>query len=445
MAAIATKISCGLSPKLGSGKLLAVGIINMKVPSANMYGKTMAGELEKRPPPWNYKRLGFNWIYALFDGTTKRFNENSKIVVVDGPPAIGKTEFCKGLAEEMGMMYMGPGTMDDFYINGYGYDVRKLDPKMTHLRNVSYDEKKFSQDPTGQDGGLDRMSIILYRMKFHRYVDSLAHLFNTGEGVVIDKGPHNDYVYMETAYRQGWVDKETRAYYHKMKTQTLRDLLRPNLIIYLDAPTSVVQNNIRKRAETSHPWEKNSPVWENTDYLNDWAETNKREYLKEAGYSSRVLVYDWSEGGDPEVVVEDIEQLNLDYYDKYDKQQKDWRLHNEERYAYKRHFYTNKLDVFHGMTVIHGAATKLLCGTAADSERERLYSRLPGNKFLPGYNEDFGDPNPLFKIGGWREYAFRKGRYSDYGTNQLLGDLDTFHEDRVRASKRAAGDPNWWL
>ena len=52
-------------------------------------------------------------------------------------------------------------------------------------------------------------------------------------------------------------------------------------------------------------------------------------YYQEAGHSSRVLVYDWSEGGDPEVVVEDIEQLNLDYYDKYDKQQKDWRLHNE--------------------------------------------------------------------------------------------------------------------
>lgn len=142
---------------------------------------------------------------------------------------------------------------------------------------------------------------------------------------------------MERAYRQGWVDKETRAYYHKMKTQTLRDLLRPNLIIYLDAPTSVVQNNIRM----SHPWEKNSPVWEKTDYLNDWAETNKREYLKEAGYSSRVLVYDWSEGGDPEVVVEYIEQLNLDYYNKYDKQQKDWRLHNEVYY-----FFFNNIFIF---------------------------------------------------------------------------------------------------
>ena len=42
-----------------------------------------------------------------------------------------------------------------------------------------------------------------------------------------------------------------------------------------------------------------------------------------------MLVYDWSDGGDTEVVVEDIERLNMDYFDKYDKQQKDWRMHNE--------------------------------------------------------------------------------------------------------------------
>jgi len=443
MAAIASKVSCALAPKLGgSSKLLAVGIINMKVPSANMYGKTMAGELTERPPPWDYKKRGFNWVYALFDGTTKRFNENSKIVVVDGPPAIGKTEFAKGLAEEMGMLYMPPANMDDYYINAYGYDIRNLDSQFHHIRNVSYDEKKFSKDPTGQDGGLDRMTMLLYRQKFFKYVDALAHIFNTGEGVVLEKAPFNDFVYMETAYRQGWIDKESKAYYNKMKTQTLRNLLRPNLIIYLDAPTSVVQANIRKRADTTHPWEKSSPVWENTDYLEDWSKTMKKDYLKEAGHSSRVLVYDWSEGGDPEVVVEDIEQLNLDYYDKYDKQQKDWRLHNEERYAHKRWFYTDKNEVFDGFNVVHYAAEKLVAGRPADSERERLYSQVPGNRYMPGYNEAEGDPNPLFKIGGWMETKWRKN--VDYGTDDFLGDIYSQHKARVMKSKREAGDPNWW-
>ena len=42
-------------------------------------------------------------------------------------------------------------------------------------------------------------------------------------------------------------------------------------------------------------------------------------------------MYDWSEGGDTEVVVEDIERLNMDYFDKYDKQQQDWRMLKEVR------------------------------------------------------------------------------------------------------------------
>ena len=40
-------------------------------------------------------------------------------------------------------------------------------------------------------------------------------------------------------------------------------------------------------------------------------------------------MYDWSDGGDTEVVVEDIERLNLDFFDKYDPICKDWRMHQE--------------------------------------------------------------------------------------------------------------------
>jgi hypothetical protein len=44
----------------------------------------------------------------------------------------------------------------------------------------------------------------------------------------------------------------------------------------------------------------------------------------------RVLVYDWSEPGDTEIVVEDIENLNMDNIDTYEDQQSDWRFFNEE-------------------------------------------------------------------------------------------------------------------
>jgi hypothetical protein len=42
--------------------------------------------LEPRLKPWPYETIGFNYLFHLIDGTTKRFNDNSKMVVVDGPP-----------------------------------------------------------------------------------------------------------------------------------------------------------------------------------------------------------------------------------------------------------------------------------------------------------------------------------------------------------------------
>lgn len=442
MAAIATKLSRTMLPSPApTGKLLAVALINLKVPSASIYGKTMAGELEKPPPAWNYKRWGYNYWYSLLDGTTKRFTDNTRVVVVDGPPAIGKTEFAKGLAEELGMLYVAPACMDDIYITPYGFDLRELDCKMKFVRNKSFCEKKFAQDPTGQEGGLDRMQLLQYRNKFVKYVDALAHLFNTGQGIVMEKSPFNDYVYTEALVRQGWIDPTTKSYYHKIRAATITEILRPNLIIYLDAPTSVVQANIRKRAETTHPWEKGSPVYENTDYLNTWSDLNKKDYLKEASLSSQVLVYDWSEGGDAEIVVEDIEALNIDYHDKYDKQQMDWRMHLEENYSQKRAYYTQRREVLAYFSMPYFEAEKVWLTAEENDEWSRLYSRVPGNRFLPGYNEDMGDPNPLWKFGGQKAGALK---VPDYTTDSFIDDMDSNHEDRVRASKRAAGDPKWW-
>ena len=89
-------------------------------------------------------------------------------------------------------------------------------------------------------------------------------------------------------------------------------ILRPNLIIHLDAPTDVIQSKIRERSKTTHPWEANSPVWENTDYVEHlYGQLMKMQYLKTASESSEVLSYDWSEGGDVEVVVEVIISLNF--------------------------------------------------------------------------------------------------------------------------------------
>lgn len=66
--------------------------------------------------------------------------------MVEGPIAAGKTEFAKKLADELDMYYLPQVTMDDVYINDYGYDMRELDSKLPPGAR-SFDEKKFLSDP----------------------------------------------------------------------------------------------------------------------------------------------------------------------------------------------------------------------------------------------------------------------------------------------------------
>merc|ERR1712098_205865 len=191
-----------------------------------------------------------------------------------------------------------------------------------------------------------------------------------------------------------------KSYYYKMRGMTIDQLLRPNLIIYLDAPVDVVQANIRERSKSSHPWEANSPVWENSDYLEHlYGTLLRKQYLKTASESSMVLSYDWSEGGDVEVVIEDIERLNMDYHDKYDKQQKDWRLLTEDGFASKRQAYTNKNKLINQFRDPFWSADKLILTSTEGTELERLKLKLPGNFYMPGFNTKLGDPEPFWQWG----------------------------------------------
>jgi len=425
----------------GKGKLLAVAAVNNKVPSANIFSKT-SGNLEPRMKPWNYKKYGFNTFWGLFDGTTKRFNDNSKLVVVEGPPALGKTEFAKAVADELGMKFVPGFTMDDFYINSYGYDLRELDYKVQHERVKSYDEKKFSQEPTGQNGGLDRMLYNLHMQRYMQYIDHLEHIFNTGQGVVTERSPHSDWIYIDAAYNQGWIDKTTKNHYHKMRSMTIDQLLRPNLIIHLDAPVDVVQSKIRERSKTTHPWEANSPVWENTDYLHELYNVMlKKQYLSVAAESSMVLSYNWSDGGDTEAVIEDIERLNMDYHDKYDKQQQDWRLMNEDGFAMKRWLYTDKNYLMCQFRDPFWTADKLILTSVEASEQDLLRVQLPGNFYFSGFNTVLGDPEPFWNVFDNRPNNYKEVKYFVENDNN---NLDTEHDDRRKTSRKAAGDPDWW-
>lgn len=424
----------------GQARLLAVQVVNNKVPSANIYSKT-SGQMEERLKPWDYKRWGYGYALQITEGTTKRFNDNTKVIVVEGPPGLEKSKFAKELAEEFDMLYVPGASMDDLYINKYGYDLRELDWQFQHPKNKSFDEKKFAKDPLGQDGGLDRMVSELQAIRGYKYNDLLAHVFNTGQGIVTEKSPFSEAVFIEGAYKMGWIHKTTRIRYYQIQQMVLQHLLRPNIIIHLDAPTDVVQAKLRARSQTTHPWEKDSPVFENSSYLNMvYQDMLKNDYMPKASVYSKVLTYDWSEGGDTEVVVEDVERLQLEYFDKYDKQQSDWRMHKEETYSMMRGCYTKRGWIDHSLHRYSYLDADIVEKSATEIEEwTTIAHKLPGNRYSVGWNADLGDSQPLFQFGEpepSNPYYSLDGRALQ---NQVMQNYFAKREE-----KRLAGEANWW-
>ena len=66
-----------------------------------------------------------------------RFDENSKLIVVEGAHAIGKSKFAQELAEDLDMKYFPMPRVTDLFTDGYGVDLRKYNDLMLPINKVT--------------------------------------------------------------------------------------------------------------------------------------------------------------------------------------------------------------------------------------------------------------------------------------------------------------------
>lgn len=288
----------------------------------NISGRTMrGGPREPKVAPYPYKTKKYSYVNSLFDKTSKRFDENSKVIAVEGPIASGKTKFAKELATELDMEYFPAVDLDQIYINPYGFDMRKLDPELPPSCR-SYDVCNFWKEPCHDLTAL--FQIRMYMLRYSQYVDALQHILSTGQGVVLERTPYSDFVFMEAMYRQGYISRGARSVYNDLRQNTIHELLKPHLVIYLDVPVAGTQKNIQAR---KIPGECDSKVFTEA-YLRDLETLYKQQYLKDISVHAELLIYDWSSGGETEVVVEDIERIDFEQHesDPHNKKLIDWRF-----------------------------------------------------------------------------------------------------------------------
>ncbi|GFY34140.1 NADH dehydrogenase 1 alpha subcomplex subunit 10, mitochondrial [Trichonephila clavipes] len=316
------------------------------IQTANITSKEWRDPNVQKPAPFPYKTKKFNFIRSYYESTLKRFDENTKVIVVDGNISSGKGAFAKELAEAFDMHFVPEPSYDKVYITSYGYNLKEIDSIVPPSYKIC-DIETFYKNPHHQN--VAKMQFDMYMLRLEAYIDALAHLLNTGQGVVMERSAFGDFVFLEAMFKAGYLSKQVKDLYYDICKITLDEILKPHLIIYLDVSPEVILERIKAR---NNPAEVNSPVLTKS-YLESIEYFYKQKYLKEFQKHSEILIYDWSNYGDVEVVVEDIERIDFDKYSKYDTQMKDWRKEDDWEWAHFRRRYSNRKDLLLGYSLIH--------------------------------------------------------------------------------------------
>lgn len=338
----------------------------------------------ERPKPFPYERKRF-WPWNLLESTSHRFYENSKIIIVEGTIASGKTKLAKALAEEFDMLYLPEANMDMLFISAGGFDLRTLNPYLPKTVQ-HYDIPDFYRNPYNTRSFM--LQLHMYFLRYHLYLDALAHVLSTGQGVVLDRSPYSDGAFVESIHRFGYFTDNFKNLYHHIIKASIYELLRPHLIIYLEAPAHVVRKKILER---NRPFEVNSEVL--SEPFLECFEEHYRKIINDLSDHSELLVYDWSKAGDYEIIVEDIEAIDFDNYERFAKKMSDWYFYEETEWNEVRRKYANDHDILlrNITNVLHLDVPEVFTEALDQLEYEAVLEEMMPVKYAEGYNADLGD------------------------------------------------------
>ncbi|NXT82381.1 NDUAA dehydrogenase, partial [Zapornia atra] len=180
---------------------------------------------------------------------------------------------------------------DIHYIDRITGDGTLLPEKFQGFCNL----ERFYSDPKCPDGHSYRLQAWLFGNRVLQYADALEHLLSTGQGVVLERSPYSDFVFLEAMLKEGYVHKRCLDHYKEIKEISVSEFLPPHLTIYIDVPVSEVQKRIQEKGK---PYEKKvSP-----QYLQGIEDAYKKNFLPEIRETSEVLQYTATE-------VEDVEKV----------------------------------------------------------------------------------------------------------------------------------------
>ena len=139
-----------------------------------------------RYKPWPYAEKGFKAWHMAIDRVDWRMDDNSKVIVVDGNLATGKTALAKHIAKEFDLLYVPDVTDEDMYWweTGMKYDAREKDDELPFDARTCDFQTFYGSDIAGGAKArkrFPRTQYMLFRYKLLKYAQLVtAHILSTG-------------------------------------------------------------------------------------------------------------------------------------------------------------------------------------------------------------------------------------------------------------------------
>ncbi|CAL8320594.1 unnamed protein product [Merluccius merluccius] len=355
---------------------MALRVIRLVIPSGTALFKAGTTAQTAGIHTSAVRNLRYGWLaYILGERTTPRLKQFSQIISVDGNLASGKGALAQKLADKLGMLYMPEA--DTFYMDKMTGEKELLPEAYNGMCNL----EKFYTDPKAGDGNSYRLQLWMYTMRLLQYSDAVEHLLTTGQGVILERSPFSDMVFMEAMYKQGYIRKQCVDHYNEIKGISICEFLPPHIVIYVDQAAEEVEKKLKQSGKS---YLQNVPL----AYLKAIEDSYKKNFLPKIGETSEVLAYDTVQAQDIERVAEDVEYL------KFEKGP--WLEQDDVSYHHMRMLVEDKHKVVN-LPVIPKFLPEITIGAHESDELYYKFRSLPGKKYAQGYNEDVGDKHIWLK------------------------------------------------
>jgi len=239
-------------------------------------------------------------------------------------------------------------------------------------------------------GFVGRLQLQWFMAKFELYAKALTHLFHTGQGAVIVRSCYSDHVFAEAMRKCGYVTKPFMDYYNMWRDNSICELLKPHLCIYLDVPIDIVKERLQARG---NELELQSPAI-NDKFLQAIDDGYKNSFIPRMRRSGEVLEVDWSEVADDldlDAIATEMALMRYDTEDSEDPKFQDWYKKSEDRLSWHRRRFAAPEFIMR----CFGREYPLECPEIVYDpedfkEMNKVFYEHPAYKYLPGTATEFG-------------------------------------------------------